>query len=999
VIYWKDIRMLSRIDVRYSVPDARAAVRRKYFEKLELRGSVRDVAVVDSYVIDAPLGAKNLKRVGELLANPLVERYSVNIPQAPPRFDWAIEVGPLPGMTDNLGATAREVIEDGIQRKFRTGEGVYASRVFFVSGKLLREDIRKIADSLHNPLIERVVAKSFQDFGRDRGMGKVFPKVRLHRGRAVVRVNLRIPDNELEVIGKAGILGPDGLRRGPLALDLPYMKAIQAHFGLLGRNPTDIELESIAQTWSEHCKHTIFANSLDDVNEGLYRGYIKAATAEVRKRKGKKDFCVSVFTDNSGAVAFDGEFLLTHKVETHNSPSALDPFGGAITGIVGVNRDAIGFGLGAKPVVNTYGFCLADPRDRTELYRDASRTQKMLSARRILEGVVAGVNAGGNCSGIPTPQGFVFFDPRYRGKPLVFAGTVGLIPRRGGGRALHRKGAKPGDYVVMVGNRVGQDGIHGATFSSVALDSGSPATAVQIGDPITQKKMSDALVKEARGKGLYTSITDNGAGGLSCSVAEMARESGGCLVELEKTPLKYPGLEPWQIWISETQERMTLAVPPGKWKKFFSLMKRRGVEATVIGKFTDSGRCVVKYRKRTIMDIDLKFLHEGWPRRHLKSSPQVFPQKEPKRENRAPLDGVFLKALQRPNIASFLFISSQYDHEVQAGSVLKPLAGRGRVNADATVTRPVLRSRRGVVLSQGLYPLYSEIDAYRMAAASIDTAIRSAVAAGADIERIALLDNFCWCSSYDPRRLAELKEAARACYDCAVAFETPFISGKDSMFNDFRGFGGSGESVTISVPPTLLISAIGLMEDVSRCVSLDFKFPGDLIYMLGETHDELGGSEYFSMLSEKQGGNRLGSRVPEVVPAKNRKLYEAVTRSARKGLLTSSVSIGRGGLGIALARSAMGGMLGAEIDLGKLPGSATDDDLALFSESQGRILVGVNPKKKKLFEAVMRGNSHACLGKVAKGGRIRVRGRNGARVLNLRIEDALRAYQSTFKNY
>ncbi len=382
--------------------------------------------------------------------------------------------------------------------------------------------------------------------------------------------------------------------------------------------PTDIELESLAQTWSEHCKHTIFAAALDEVEDGLYATYIKGATAAIRAAKGKDDFCVSVFRDNSGAIAFDDEYLVTDKVETHNSPSALDPFGGAVTGVVGVNRDAIGCGLGAKPIANRYGFCLAPPDDPRLLFRDKACTEPLLSPRRIMDGVIEGVNVGGNCSGVPTPQGFVCFDPRYRGKPLVFAGTVGLMPRTSAGRPSHLKAARPGDVIVMVGGRVGRDGIHGATFSSEALSSGSPATAVQIGDPITQKKFSDAIIKEARDAGLYNSITDNGAGGLSCSVAEMARECGGCVVELDRVPLKYPGLEPWQIWISESQERMTLAVPPDKLDAFTDLMARRGVEAAAIGCFEASGRCRVRWHGAVIMDVDLDFLHDGLPRAQLR---------------------------------------------------------------------------------------------------------------------------------------------------------------------------------------------------------------------------------------------------------------------------------------------------------------------------------------------------------------------------------------------
>src|SRR6185369_6733818 len=417
-------------------------------------------------------------------------------------------------------------------------------------------------------------------------------------------------------------------------------------------------------------------------------------------------------------------------------------------------------------------------------------------------------------------QGFVYFDERYRGKPLVFAGTVGLIPRKIQGKLSHIKKAQPGDTIVMIGGRVGKDGIHGATFSSEALTGGSPATAVQIGDPITQKKLSDAIVKEARGLLLYNSITDDGAGGLSCSVSEMAKESGGCVVNLETVPLKYPGLDPWEIWISESQERMTLAVPQKNLKKFTELMERRGVESTVIGEFTDSGTCVVNFNKKTIMQIDMDFLHDGLPERKMKTTDTKLTFPTPKIALPKNLTESLATMLKRLNITSFEFITQQYDHIVLGNLVLGPLQGRGRINAETSVIRPVLDSQKGVIMSHGMYPTYSDIDTYHMAAASLDTAVRNAVAAGANPDYLALLDNFCWCSSNEPERLGQLKHAAKACYDYAVIYGTPYISGKDSMFNDFKGFDKDGNEIKISIPPTLLISSFGVIDDITKVVSL-----------------------------------------------------------------------------------------------------------------------------------------------------------------------------------
>jgi phosphoribosylformylglycinamidine synthase len=904
---------------------------------------------VSIYTIDKNLNNNQLKKIADALTNPIIQRSSINKPLSPKKFTWAVEVGFLPGVTDNVASTTKEIIEDLLKIKFSQNEGIYSSQLFFYQ--------KKIPEGLINPLIQRVQIKNYQQFTKDKGMDKIAPKVNLKLRPKTEVVNLNVSDEELVKIGKLGIKNEDGSRRGPLALDLIYMKTVQRYFQKLGRHPTDIELESVAQTWSEHCKHTIFADPIDEVKEGLFKTYIKGATEKIRKNKGKKDFCFSVFHDNSDAVEFDKNYLITDKIETHNSPSALDPYGGAITGIVGVNRDTIGFGLGAKPVVNLYGFCLAPPSLKSNLYRDAKLTQKMLSPKRIMEGVITGVNSGGNCSGIPTPQGFLYFDNRYQGKPLVFVGTVGLIPKKINNHPSYIKKAQPGELIVIVGGRVGLDGVHGATFSSEALDTGSPATAVQIGDPITQKKFSDAIVKEARDLNLYHSITDNGAGGLSCSVAEMAKESGGCEVHLEKVPLKYDGMAPWQIWISESQERMTLAVPKNKWQRFSLLMRRRGVEATVIGKFTNSGKCLVKHYKKTVMDVDMDFLHNGLPARpmrtrkisiKLKKTPQV-------------------KDLSHINTCSFEFISQQYDHEVQANSVIKPLQGKGRVNGEATVVKPLLSSKKGVVLSQGLCPYLSEVSSYYMAAASVDTAIRNAVVLGANIEKIALLDNFCWCSANEPERLYQLKQAVKACYDYAVAYETPFISGKDSMFNDFNGYDEKGRSIKISVPPTLLISSIGVIDDVLKTVSLDVKFPGDLIYLLGE----------------------IDNNWQEINPLENKKNYQLFHRLIENQLVASSISVTRGGLAVALEKMAIGGMLGIEVDL---------KNLDLFLEVQGRIIFSINPKNKNKVEKIMKNYPYFLIGKVTNQNKIIIK-KNKKTFINLELQKALKSYQSTFKNY
>lgn len=990
--------MALRVEVASKVEDARASTR---LRELNSSGSVKvnGVKIVDVYTIDGESSLQDPKKVADMLTNSVFQRSAVNSPIAPNDFSYAIEVGFHPGVTDNIGNTAGESISDLSNGNF---DGrVYTSQVTFVSGDLTKDDALRIGNTLANPLIQRIHVKSRDEFERDRGMGTIVPRVRMQEQPPVTLVNLlNATDEELELIGKKGIANPDGTRRGPLALDLVRMTAIKKYFEAKGENPTDLAVESIAQTWSEHCEHTIFADPMDEIKDGLYKRFIRRATNEIRAAKGNRDICVSVFTDNAGGIVFDENHLITDKVETHNSPSALDPFGGSITGIVGVNRDAIGFGLGAKPIINRYGFCFGDPSDERPLYRGENKKEKMLSPKRIMEGVIAGVNAGGNQSGIPTTQGFAYFDSRFRGKPLVFVGTLGLIPKEVDGNKMYEKKANPGDYIVMVGGRVGMDGIHGATFSSEAMSSGSPATAVQIGDPITQKKLSDATVKEARDRRLYSSMTDNGAGGLSCSVPEMGTESGGCHVYLDRVPLKYPRLDPWKIWISESQERMTLSVPKENWPELEDLFRRRGVEATVIGEFTNSGKCVVEYHGQNLMDVEMDFLENGRPRTDQKTTFTRKIHEEPDFKCLDDLTDSLHSMLGRMNIASTEFISTQYDHEVQGGSVIKPLQGKGRVNGDATVTRPLLSSNRAVAISHGINPSYSDIDTYHMAASAIDTAVRNAVAVGANPDNIALLDNFCWCSSNEPERLGQLKRAVQACYDVAVAYGTPFISGKDSMFNDFKGFDENGKPTKISIPPTLLVSSVAVLDDARKAISLDAKMRGDYVYVLGENYEELGGSEYFAMIGEQLRGERFtGNSVPQVDTEKNLKLYRDFHNATEKGLVASAQGVGIGGLAVALAKTAMGGRMGMTVFLGNTLDVNMRQDYTLFSESQGRFVVTVDPEKAPEFEKSISGNRFARIGFMRQDDRFIIQNNSGQSIVKTNVNDMLNSYKSTFRNY
>ena len=768
-----------------------------------------------------------------------------------------------------------------------------------------------------------------------------------------MELDLNISDRKLKELSTQRLLA---LNHGEMIALQEYfnaekMRTERKEFGLAF--PTDVEIEVLAQTWSEHCKHKIFNSQItysDDkgslVINSLFNTFIKRATKEINK-----PWLVSVFTDNAGVIKFNDDYNLVMKVETHNTPSALDPYGGAITGIVGVNRDPMGTGIGARLIFNTDVFCFASP------FYDKELPPRLLHPKRIFEGVRRGVEHGGNKSGIPTVNGCIVFDVRYLGKPLVYCGTGGIMPSMINGKPSHLKEIHSGDLIVMTGGRIGKDGIHGATFSSLQLDEDSPVTAVQIGDPITQKKMLDFLL-EARDKGLYGSITDNGAGGLSSSVGEMAQLSGGCLIELDKCPLKYPGLDPWEILVSESQERMTLAVSPEKIDEFLALAKTRDVEATVIGTFTDSGKFHVKYGDKNVAYLEMEFLHNGLPTMKLNARWIQRKFEEPVL-GVVDLTAALKNLLSRLNICSKEYVIRQYDHEVQAGSVIKPLTGDGP--SDAAVIRPLLDNMEGVVVANGICPRYGDIDTYHMTACAIDEAVRNHIAVGGSFDHLAGLDNFCWC---DPEKsektpdgeykLAQLVRANMALYDYTKAYGVPCISGKDSMKNDYQ-IGGR----KISIPPTVLFSTIGKIEDVRKAVTMDVKHPDDRVYVLGMTKDELGASEYYASLGF------IGNDVPRVNASSARKLYIALEKAINEGVVASCHDCSDGGLAVALAESAFSGELGMTIELTKVPvENIKRSDTILFSESQSRFVVTVAPGNVKRFEALMKGNVFADVGAV-----------------------------------
>jgi phosphoribosylformylglycinamidine synthase len=792
---------------------------------------------------------------------------------------------------------------------------------------------------------------------------------------------VRVPVRELNDAGLHQLS-----RAGQLSLNLAEMKATQEYFRNQGRDPTDAELETLAQTWSEHCSHKTLKGKINcdgRLIDNLLKQTIFGATQEIRRRLGPDDWCVSVFEDNAGVVRFDEQYHVCFKVETHNHPSAIEPYGGANTGIGGVIRDPLGTGLGAKPVCNTDVFCFASPDTPPEALPSG-----VLHPKKVMHGVVAGVRDYGNRMGIPTANGAICFGERYLGNPLVFCGTVGLIPVD-----RCRKQVQAGDLIIAIGGRTGRDGIHGATFSSVELNSESEKVsggAVQIGNAITEKKLLDVIL-QARDRGLYHAITDCGAGGFSSAVGEMG-EKLGATVHLHRAPLKYEGLSYTEIWISEAQERMILAVPPGNWPILKALCGSEDVEATVIGTFEATGRLKLYYQDNLVADLDMHFLHHGRPtivrqatcRTGTAPSPSTVGERS---SAKTKFTEDLHKILGSYNVCSKEWVIRQYDHEVQGTSVLKPLVGiQDDGPGDAAVLAPVQGSWTGVAVGCGINPRYGDLDPYWMAASAIDEAARNVVAVGADPARIALLDNFCWGNTDRPEVLGSLVRAAEACRDVALAYGMPFISGKDSLNNEFHTGGRH-----ITIPPTLLISALGRVADVRRCVSMDFKEAGNAVFLAGVTKNEMGGSHYHLV------NHLMGGTVPqldlEVAPRVFRKVHEAIEH----GWIRACHDLSEGGLAVAVAEMAFAGGLGADIAVTQTGMHSLPDEVLLFAESNSRFLLEVSPGKEERLLALFGEVPLTRLGQVVAQPRLRIAGTGGEWVVWAQVAELKESWQKPMR--
>ena len=873
-----------------------------------------------------------------------------------------VEVALRPGVTD---MAARELERGAAELGIHGLEAVTATQ-YRLTGELSQNDLHRLARGLLcNDTIERY------------SLGPIDPLFG-HGSAARDRVD-RVP---LAGLNEAELLKCSKER--VLSLDAQEMKEIQSFYDEVGRAPTDVELETLAQTWSEHCVHKTFKSTIAFTQksntghalpveeiQGLLHTYIQAATENVNR-----PWVRSAFVDDAGIIEFDEQYDLAFKVETHNHPSALEPFGGANTGIGGVVRDIIA--VSARPIACTDVLCFG-PQD---LPQDELPVG-VLHPARVADGVVAGIGDYGNKLGLPTVNGAVIYDEGYLGNPLVFCGAVGLLPK-----GSHPTQPQQGDRIVVLGGRTGRDGIHGATFSSAELtqathmDSGS---AVQIGDPITEKGLIE-LVEAARDAQLYNAITDCGAGGLSSAVGEMGEELGAD-IELQEVPLKYPGLTPWEIWLSEAQERMVVAVPPAKLPRLQELADLWDVEMRDLGHFSGDGWLRVRYGGRAVAELPMSFLHDGLPlpRRtahHQDNQEQLSSPHVPLEDLRAQTHAkeILLQMLGHPSVASKERIVRTYDHEVRGGTIGRPFVGPHMDGpADAAVLKPMgtWSHDRAFALSAGINPLLGKRDAYAMAVSAVDEAFRNAVAVGADPDRIALLDNFCWGNPTLPDRLGALVRACQGCFDAATAYNAPFISGKDSLYNEFDGQ---------PIPGTLLISAIGLVPDMRRLCTSHLKQPGNRIYLLGETRDEMGGS-LFSHLLEWDGGETPG------MPTEPLKRYRALHAAILLGLIQSCHDLSEGGLAVALAEMCIGGRLGAKVDIGQVQGNDLPHSyVPLFSESNGRLLLEVAPGDVNAFEETLAGLPNVHLGTVTRSDKL-VCQMNQRRLFSLPMNEIVTAWK------
>ncbi len=936
------------------------------------------VRVSDLYYLRGDLDTAAAHRLAQfLLHDPVTEACTLTqhqdsgTPEGIPHVHH-VEVALHPGVTDSVAESVWQAAQllavDGLAQ-------VATAQRYSFTGGVGHAEIERIAEGL-------LANATIQTYVIDHSMTPPF--VGGAADDTVEQIVLCDADAD-------GLLAISRTRR--LALDLAEMLAIQAYFQAQGREPTDVELEMLAQTWSEHCVHKTFKAVIDYtapdlaeplVIDGLLTTTIRAATETVAK-----PWVVSAFVDNAGIVRFDARFDLAFKVETHNHPSALEPFGGANTGVGGVMRDVLG--VSARPIANTDVLCFG-PHDLPW----EQLPPGVLHPQRIAAGVVHGIEDYGNKMGVPTVNGAILYDPAYTANPLVYCGCLGILPR-GTHRSLRE--AQPGDLVVVIGGRTGRDGLRGATFSSMEMshETGQVAgAAVQIGHPIHEKQVLEVLLA-ARDEGLYNAVTDCGAGGLSSAVGEMAADLGAD-VELSEVPLKYGGLRPWEIWLSEAQERMVLAISPGHWPRLLELCALHQVEATALGRFGGDGQLVVRFGGTPVARLDTAFLHDGIPRRRLTAvwTPPAATEPDLPEPSGDELAGWVLRLLAHPDVASKEAVVRRYDHEVHGGTIVKPFVGTCADGpGDAAVLLPLdtllgspsavddIGDLPAVALAVGINPRIGRLDPYAMAWAAVDEALRNVVAVGADPDQVSILDNFCWGNPNLPDRLGSLVRCAQGCYDAAVAYGTPYISGKDSLNNEYLGADGRKHAI----PGTLLISALGIVPAARHTVTMDLKEPGNLLVLVGTTANELGGSLYYGVQGE------LGTRAPQP-PANPLGRLRVLHRAIRAGLVQACHDCSEGGLAVAAAEMAMAGRLGVDLDLDSVPTAGLlPPGVRLFAESLGRFLVEVRPADLSAFETILAGQvPSAPVGHVEATSHLRLRASDQT-LCDIPLDDLLAAWK------
>lgn len=944
--------MINRIEVTPRVPDYPDIEGQRVLNNVHELGirSVNSVRVVKIYKLEGEIDSNQLDNIiNNLLVEHLWQEHALNSPVIKSNGAMEIEIARKLGVMDTeIDSIMKAVSDMGIDGLKMAGTG----KKYIFDGEFTEEELKLITGKiLKNKTVERVVSEPEQTLviGSKRKPTQTIPIRELN-------------DQELMELSK-----------DKLWLNLEEMHAIQQYFQKEEKDPTDVEIETLAQTWSEHCCHKTFNAQLtiNRKKKSSLMSRLKKATVLA-----KKDWCLSVFVDNAGVIEFDEEYGVCGKVETHNSPSAIEPYGGAMTGSGGVFRDIMACGLGAKVLLSTDMFCFAQP----DLPMSAVPAG-CLHPRRLLKEVVRGVRDYGNRMGIPTNNGSVHFHNDYRAKPSVIVGAYGIMPKR----FIHKEKLRKGDLIVSVGGKTGRDGIHGVTFASGSMTERTEkvsSSAVQIGNAIEQKRMFDAILV-CRDRGLLRYVQDCGGGGYSSAIGEIA-EATGANVYLECVPLKYPGLASWEIWVSESQERMVLIVAPENVAEVKKICSAYNVGATVLGEITDTKRLRLFYKDKLECDLSVDFLHNGCPITKKCGTYQPSTYVEPKLAEPSDYKKVLKQLLASGDICSKEAIVRQYDHEVQGTSVVKPFSGKKRdAPNDAAVISPILGSDKGLAVAHGMIPIYSRIDPYWGAVAAIDEAVRNLICVGVNPEKIALIDNFIWPTP-DEESLGDLDRAVDGCYDTAVALKMPFVSGKDSLSSTYKASDGT----VIKIPPTLCISAFAPVESIYQTITAGFKRPGNAIFILGTTTEELGGSAYYALKGE------IGNSVPKHNPYQAWRIYQKLHQAIRRGFVVAAHDCSEGGLAVAVAEMCFGGY-GAEIELAKVPTSGRKlnrADHILFSESNSRFAVEVRKNKVEQFSKLMQGSAYGKLGKVVSQPILSIN-HQGIKILEAGVDELKKAWK------